>query len=133
MRYLLDTNAWLRLFQYPGEINATARGMLNAEETLGLSPFSLIEVAQKNASPRSNFKLRVPLEKWFPLALPANRLRVLRITPEIAAKAYVLGPDFHGDPADRVIAATSLIHNLVLVTSDKKLLENPKLDTLSTR
>jgi len=26
-----------------------------------------------------------------------------------------------------------LLHNLVLVTSDKKLLENPRLDTLSTR
>ncbi len=133
MRYLLDTNAWLRLFQYPDEVNAAVRGSLNAEETLGLSPFSLIEVAQKNASPKCNLNLRVPLDQWFPLALPANRLRILRITPEIAIKAYELGADFHGDPADRVIAATSLINNLILVTSDKRLLENPKIDTLSTR
>jgi len=133
MRYLLDTNAWLRLFQYPGEINATVRATINAEEILGLSPFSLIEVAQKNASPRCDLNLRVPLEQWFPLALPPNRLRVLRITPEIAAKAYDLGSDFHGDPADRVIVATSLINNLILVTSDNRLLDNPRVDTLSTR
>jgi len=133
MHYLLDTNAWLRLFQYPDEINASVLGTVNAEQVLGLSPFSLIEVAQKNARPKGGLDLRVPLEQWFSLALPANRLRLLRVTPQIAAKAYDLGTDFHGDPADRVIAATALIHNLVLVTSDKKLLENPRIDTLSTR
>lgn len=133
MRYLLDTNAWLRLFQYPGEIKATVRDTLNGEQVLGLSPFSLIEVAQKNARPRGGLHMRVPLDQWFLLALPAKRLRLVQITPQIAAKSYALGPDFHGDPADRVIAATSLIHNLVLITSDKKLLDNPRLDTLSTR
>ncbi len=133
VRYLLDTNAWLRLFQYPDEINASVRAAVNAEQVLALSPFSLIEVAQKNARPGCPLNLRVPLEQWFTLALPANRLRLLPITPGIAARAYELGPDFQGDPADRVIAATSLVHDLILVTSDKKLLENPGLHTLSTR
>lgn len=49
MNFLLDTNAWLRLFQFPGEIATEVRSRLNREDVLGLSPFSLIEIAQKNA------------------------------------------------------------------------------------
>jgi len=30
--------------------------------------------------------------------------------------------DFHGDPADRLIAATALLHSLTLITADEKLL-----------
>jgi PIN domain nuclease of toxin-antitoxin system len=59
--------------------------------------------------------------------------RLLPITPEIALRAYEWPEDFHGDPADRLIAATASVHRLTLVTSDEKLLERTDLKTLSTR
>jgi len=73
------------------------------------------------------------VDAWFRAALPRNCLRLVPITPAIAARAYDLAPDFHGDPADRVIAATAIVESLTLVTSDKRLLEFAPVTTLSTR
>jgi PIN domain nuclease of toxin-antitoxin system len=67
------------------------------------------------------------------LSLPRHRLIVLPITPEIAVQAYSFMPDLHGDPADRIIAATAACNSLELVTSDEKLLTHPSVPTLSTR
>jgi hypothetical protein len=39
----------------------------------------------------------------------------------------------HGDPADRIIAATAVVHQLTLVTSDEKLLSRTDLPTLDCR
>jgi PIN domain nuclease of toxin-antitoxin system len=39
----------------------------------------------------------------------------------------------HDDPADRFIAATAIVHDLVLVTADERLLEAPDLRTLANR
>jgi antitoxin (DNA-binding transcriptional repressor) of toxin-antitoxin stability system len=39
----------------------------------------------------------------------------------------------HGDPADRIIAATAVVHRLTLVTSDEKLLARTDLPTLDCR
>jgi len=133
MNFLLDTNAWLRLFQFPGEIQADVRRRLSREEVLGLSPFSLIEIAQKNAKAPERLGLSLHVGTWFRVAMPKNRLRLVSITPAIAAKAHDLGPDFHGDPADRIITATSIVENLTLVTSDKLLLDFEPVKTLSTR
>ena len=54
------------------------------------------------------------------------------LTAEISLASCRL-PEFHGDPADRLIAATAITHGLTLVTSDEKLLARSDLKTLSTR
>ena len=46
----------------------------------------------------------------------------LGVGGEIGIKAAGLAA-FHGDPADRLIAATALQHLLTLVTADKKTLK----------
>ena len=52
--------------------------------------------------------------------IDARDLRVLSITPEIAALAR--SEEFlHGDPADRIIAATALYHQAKLVSADASL------------
>jgi PIN domain nuclease of toxin-antitoxin system len=60
-------------------------------------------------------------QKFIQLVLAARNIKVLPITPEIAAKSAQ--PDFcpHGDPADRLIAASTLLNKSRLVTSDRKL------------
>lgn len=60
-------------------------------------------------------------QKFIQLVLAARNIRVLPITPEIAARSAQ--PDFcpHGDPADRIIAASTILHRSKLVTSDQKL------------
>jgi PIN domain nuclease of toxin-antitoxin system len=52
MKYLLDTNAWLQLGQAPTQIPLRVRKILLAENTLALSPISIIEIAQKQTNGR---------------------------------------------------------------------------------
>jgi PIN domain nuclease of toxin-antitoxin system len=46
----------------------------------------------------------------------------LPLTGDIALRAVALA-NLHGDPADRFIAATAIVHEAMLLTADKKLLD----------
>lgn len=129
MTFLLDTNAWLRIIQSPEEINARTRELIGSETIVGLSPQSIVEVAQKWS--KTPGIISIPLEEWVDNAL-AHSIELMPITPEIACEAYKLR-DFHGDPADRIITATARIHRITIVTSDRRLLAHPDVKTLSTR
>ncbi len=59
--------------------------------------------------------------KFIQLVLAARNIKVLPITPEIAARSAQSGLCPHDDPADRLIAATTILHKSKLVTSDQKL------------
>ncbi len=131
MRYLLDTNAWLRWFHRPQEISAATRQLLNAEQIVALSPVSIIEVAQK--AHKGKLILPLPVDVWVRQSLPAGRVKLLPLSVDVALASYAWPSDFHGDPADRIIAATANAHRLILVTSDEKLLARSDLQTLSTR
>lgn len=130
MRYLLDTNAWLRWFHRPQEISAATRQLLNAEQIVALSPMSIIEVAQK--AHKGKLILPLPVDVWVRQSLPAGRVKLLPLSVDVALASYAWPADFHGDPADRIIAATANAHRLILVTSDEKLLARSDLQTLST-
>jgi PIN domain nuclease of toxin-antitoxin system len=60
-------------------------------------------------------------QEFIELVLSARKIEIIPITPAIAAKSVL--PEFcpHGDPADRIIAASAVIHKAHLVTSDSKL------------
>lgn len=57
---------------------------------------------------------------WRPSARALSAVHVWPITAEIAKSSTRL--DIRGEPADELIAATSLVHNVRLVTRDSKLL-----------
>ena len=129
MTHLLDTNAWMNLVQSPENLSPASRAVITKLSSLALSPMSIIEIAQKQSKGR--LTLTAPLEEWVKSAL-FPQISLLPITPEIACDAYRI-PDFHGDPADRVIAATARIHQLILITSDKLIIQHTEVKTLSTR
>lgn len=59
----------------------------------------------------------------------ARALRLLPISAKIAVLAQ--SEDFqHGDPADRLIAATAIVHGAQLVTADARLKRIPGLRVL---
>lgn len=51
----------------------------------------------------------------------ASEVRTLGITPAIADTAVALPSSFPGDPADRLIYATTIEHGVRLVTKDRRL------------
>lgn len=51
-----------------------------------------------------------------------NSITVIPITLEIARKSTQL--DFSSDPADEIIAATSLVENIPLLTRDRRILKS---------
>ena len=42
-------------------------------------------------------------------------------TPMIAMRAARFGNEFHGDPIDRMLAATALEHGCVIATKDERI------------
>jgi len=63
------------------------------------------------------------------LILAARSIQVLPITPEIASLSISL-PLIQADPADRIIAATTVFHNAVLITADEKLRPGGEVKTI---
>ena len=64
--------------------------------------------------------MRLEMDVWRKELL-RNELCEIPIDGEIAIRAGGL-PDFHGDPADRLIVATALQTSSILMTADQKIL-----------
>lgn len=64
------------------------------------------------------------------LFLQSRNVSVQSISPEIAELSVNFSSEINNDPADRIIAATSIIHNSQLVTSDQNLRASELLDTV---
>jgi PIN domain nuclease of toxin-antitoxin system len=64
------------------------------------------------------------------LFLESRNISVKSISPEIAELSVNFSSEINNDTADRIIAATSIIHNSRLVTADQNLLASEMLDTI---
>lgn len=84
-----------------------------------VSAISVLEIA--TAVRRGRLQFSVPLDQWLTDAQSLPELRVEPISTEIAALAGSLPDPMHGDPADRLIAATASVLRVPLVTGDEKL------------
>jgi PIN domain nuclease of toxin-antitoxin system len=123
---LLDTHIFLWMNLQPEKMPQAITEAIAVEPALGIAAISLWETAMLVQYRR----IIIPdssLREWFQAVLPTPKLRVLPLTPEIASRSATL--DMHGDPADRLIAATALEHGCRLATVDNRLTE---LDWLKT-
>src|SRR5208283_2636817 len=59
-----------------------------------------------------------------------SRVILRAVTPEIAALAASLQPDFPKDPADRLIAATAMVEGWRLVTADERIQRSRVVETV---
>lgn len=64
------------------------------------------------------------------LFLQTRSISIQSISPEIAELSVNFGSEINNDPADRIIAATSVVHNAQLVTADENLRASELLDTI---
>ena len=129
MRLLLDTHIWLWSLREPQRLSRRiARELDDPGNDLWLSPVSTWEALLLYAKRR----IEVPgaLTEW--LALATQNLREAPLTHEIALAAHRL-PSSHADPADRFLAATAQVLDLILVTADARLLGLGDIKTLANR
>jgi PIN domain nuclease of toxin-antitoxin system len=125
---VLDTHAWLWWVSKPSELSRAARHRIGAETRIGVSAISCLEVATLVA------KGRISLDRdtlpWLEQALALPKVEFLPLTPPIAVKATQLGKDFPGDPADRIIVATSILESAALITKDSRIHDCESVNTI---
>ena len=127
---LLDTCTLIFDALTPERLSPRARQTLEhgeAEATLSCADITLWEIAMLVGKGRLD--PGVDSATFCRLALDARGVLVLPITPEIARASIDIDLP-HGDPADRLIAATANAYGAVLVTSDDKLRESSAIETL---
>jgi PIN domain nuclease of toxin-antitoxin system len=110
----------------PEKIPATILFAINAEDHLGVPAISLWEIAM--LARKKRIDLARPVLPWLEEALSMPKIELVPITPEIAALSATL--PMHGDPADRMIAATAIALDCRLATVDGLLCQMPELKTV---
>lgn len=128
---VLDTHALLWWLGATDKLSAPARRALrraSAERPAVASSISLFEIC--TAERRGRLVLAMPLSDWFAEVQALTELRFEPVTPGVAMRAGRLSDDVHGDPGDRLIAATALELALPLLTADEKLQRVPGLKTV---
>ena len=126
MKLLLDTHIliWARLS--PDRLSEAASEALEDEDNeLWYSPISVWEILL--LAEKKRLRIKSDPYAWVERAL--DGLREAPLNKHVAMESRRLNLP-HKDPADRFIAATALVYDLILVTADQKLLACSKLKSL---
>lgn len=122
---LLDTHVLPWWLQERAALSVGQERILEAaseDQPVGLSCISLWEIAMLSAKGR--IRLQVPLPLFLDAIERSSLVRVLPISAAVAAKVAELPPHFHGDPADRLIVSTAIVHNATLLTADRPIIDS---------
>lgn len=119
MSVLLDTHMWVWWLTAGSPLSRAERDALDAQadrRELFLSAISLWEVQVLYAKRRS--ELPLPFAEWLSRAADDRVISVLPLGVDVVFALDALPASFHGDPADRLIVATSRAHAMPLATHD---------------
>lgn len=112
---LLDTHVWIRWLLPNEPLPASLVTQIEEAEQVAISSISCWEATM--LAKRQRITLPLPLQEWLIEATQGSNIEVLPITCEIAQLSGDL-PEHHKDPADRIIIATSILHNAQLMSLD---------------
>jgi len=129
MLIICDTHILLFWADDPSRLSAPASAALELglqSATLACSDICLWEIAMLYTRGRINNHAGIRPNAYIQDILTSLAMTVLPITAEIAelSQSAVFS---HGDPADRLIAATTLAHRATLISADQKLRAIPDL------
>jgi PIN domain nuclease of toxin-antitoxin system len=128
LRFLLDTHIWIWFLQNSEQLAPrTLQQLADPANELWLSPISTWEALMLQRKGR--IRLPADLSEW--LSKSTAGIFEAPLTHEITLASQRL--TIHADPADRFLVATAQVLNLILVTSDEKLLGISTIKTLANR
>ena len=131
---VLDTHVWIWLINGDEKIkNSNFLKIINKagkKDSIKIPSICLWEFNMLAAKKRISLS-QTPLN-WINRALKAPGIAISHLTPEIAYESSNLPDNFHGDPADRIIVATTRVNNATLVTLDKEILNYSKKGHVKT-
>jgi PIN domain nuclease of toxin-antitoxin system len=126
---LLDTHVWIWVsIEHKTALNGKAKSLLRQDRQKWISAISCWELAKLVEKKRISFS--IPLVTWIRRSLNEFNINVADLSPEIAVESTQLR-DFHNDPADQIITATSRVLGMPLLTSDKRILDFTGVKTVS--
>lgn len=128
---VIDTHVLVWWLTQPERLSPAARLALDQVSTARpavLSAISILEIT--TAVRRGRMDLSVPVGDWLALVRQLPELRIEAVSSEIAARAGGYGDDMHGDPADRLVAATAEVLGARLISADEKLRQHPAVQAL---
>jgi PIN domain nuclease of toxin-antitoxin system len=129
---VIDTHVLLWWVSGESErLSTTAREVLETERREGsifVSSATAWEIAVLVA--RKRIGLTTDVLGWLDTVSKVGAITFVPIDNEIAVKSTQLGDDFHKDPGDRYIVATSQKLAAPLVTADEKIRRFPGIRTI---
>ena len=128
---LMDTCAIIWDALEPEKLSSKALKAINkADESnaLIISDISIWELSMLIKKKR--LEVDTTAANFINLFLQSRSISVQAISPEIAELSVSFGADINNDPADRIIAATSIILNAQLVTADQNLIDSQMINTI---
>lgn len=132
MNVLLDTHAFLWHVTESDHLSSAARKAIHKADQVLVHAISAWEIGMLVSKGR--LALAYDVGEFISRSHGIRKIQWIPMTPDLAVKASHLPGDaqgqVHGDPADRIIAATSLSLGIPLITSDRKLRTNPHLQTI---
>ena len=100
----------------------------NKEDGIIFCRISLWEIAMLMKKQR--LQVEIGYQAFIKLVFQSNRYVYRELSPEIAELSTQLPPSVNKDPADRIIAATSIFENVPLVTAAKNLRTTTSISTI---
>lgn len=119
---ILDTHSWIWFIDSPSKLSPLAAEAIEESRSSSqvyISSISTWEIYMLEQKGR--LRLKISATEWVRRCERLSFLQFIAVDNEIARLAVCL-PDFHSDPADRIIVATAQITGAQIVSRDSKIL-----------
>lgn len=124
---LLDTHVFIWFVNGDDKLSEKYLKILREDKSLHLSVISCWEISLLLKKDR--IELKYPFDEWIQNALKATNVNLINLDMDIVLTYHNIF-NFHSDPADMLISATSICKNIPLLTFDKKLIEYKSINTV---